>query len=60
MPPHPKRVSLRLDMGRVQLAMEKVAKHDGIMVVHAEDDDLGGELFVIELSHLSFVEGPRR
>ena len=49
--PHPKRVSLRLDMGRVQLAMEKVAKHDGIMVVHAEDDDLGGELFVIELSH---------
>ena len=31
---------LRLDMGRVQLAMEKVAKHDGIMVVHAEDDDL--------------------
>ena len=40
MPPHPKRVRLRLDMGRVQLAMEKVAKHDGIMVVHAEDDDL--------------------
>jgi dihydropyrimidinase len=27
-------------MGRVQLAMEKVAKNDGIMVVHAEDDDL--------------------
>ena len=40
MPPHPKRVRVRLDMGRVQLAMEKVAKHDGIMVVHAEDDDL--------------------
>jgi dihydropyrimidinase len=40
MPPHPKRVRLRLDMGRVQLAMEKVAKDDGIMVVHAEDDDL--------------------
>ena len=40
MPPHPKRVRLRLDMGRVQLAMEKVAKNDGIMVVHAEDDDL--------------------
>src|SRR6201987_4047414 len=37
MPPHPKRVRLRLDMGRVQLAMEKVAKNDGIMVVHAED-----------------------
>ncbi|MGH7987497.1 MAG: amidohydrolase family protein [Candidatus Binataceae bacterium] len=40
LPPHPKRIPVRLDMGRVQLAMEKVAKHDGIMVVHAEDDDI--------------------
>jgi len=40
MPPHPKRVRLRLDMGRVQLAMERVARSGGVMVVHAEDDDL--------------------
>lgn len=40
LPPHPQRIRLRLDMGRIQLAMEKVAKNDGIMVVHAEDDDL--------------------
>jgi dihydropyrimidinase len=40
MPPHPKRVRLRLDMGRIQLTMERVAKAGGIMVVHAEDDDL--------------------
>jgi dihydroorotase-like cyclic amidohydrolase len=29
-----------LDFGRIQLAMEKAAKYDGIMVVHAEDDDI--------------------
>jgi dihydropyrimidinase len=40
LPPHPKRPRLRLDMGRIQLAMEKVAKNDGIMVVHAEDDEI--------------------
>jgi dihydropyrimidinase len=40
LPPHPKRISVRLDLGRIQLAMEKVAKNDGIMVVHAEDDEL--------------------
>ncbi len=40
LPPHPKRHPYRLDYGRIQLAMEKVAKHDGIMVVHAEDEDL--------------------
>ncbi len=40
MPPHPRRIRVRLDMGRIQLAMDKVAKNDGIMVVHAEDDDL--------------------
>src|SRR5260370_24183038 len=38
--PHPRRQPLRLDFGRIQLAMEKAAKYDGIMVVHAEDDDL--------------------
>ena len=40
LPPHPKRHPYRLDYGRIQLAMDKVAKHGGIMVVHAEDDDL--------------------
>ena len=40
LPPHPKRHPYRLDFGRIQLAMEQVAKHDGIMVVHAEDHDL--------------------
>src|SRR5688572_16192081 len=40
LPPHPKRHPYRLDFGRIKLAMEKVAKHDGIMVVHAEDEDL--------------------
>jgi dihydroorotase-like cyclic amidohydrolase len=40
MPPHPQRVRLRLDLGRIQLAMVKVARSGGIMVVHAEDDDL--------------------
>lgn len=40
LPPHPKRHSYRLDFGRIQLAMEKVAREGGIMVVHAEDHDL--------------------
>src|SRR3989441_1280550 len=40
LPPHPKRHPYRLDFGRIQLAMEKVAAHDGIMAVHAEDHDL--------------------
>jgi dihydropyrimidinase len=35
LPPHPKRFPMRMDLGRIQLAMEKVAAHDGIMVVHA-------------------------
>src|SRR5947209_8607834 len=29
-----------VDFGRIQLAMEKVAPHNGIMVVHAEDHDI--------------------
>ena len=40
LPPHPRRFPLRMDFGRIQLAMEKVAAHDGIMVVHAEDHDI--------------------
>ena len=40
LPPHPRRFPLRMDLGRIQLAMEKVAAHDGIMVVHAEDHDI--------------------
>ncbi len=40
LPPHPKRHSYRLDFGRIQLAMEKVAGRGGLMVVHAEDNDI--------------------
>ncbi len=40
LPPHPKRHPYRLDFGRIQLAMEKVAGRGGIMVVHAEDHDV--------------------
>jgi dihydropyrimidinase len=40
LPPHPKRQPFRLDFGRIELAMQKVARAGGIMVVHAEDDDL--------------------
>jgi dihydropyrimidinase len=40
LPPHPKRQPFRLDFGRIQYAMERAARHGGIMVVHAEDDDL--------------------
>ncbi|MGH7323243.1 MAG: amidohydrolase family protein [Candidatus Rokuibacteriota bacterium] len=40
LPPHPKRHPYRLDFGRIQLAMEKVAGRGGILVVHAEDHDV--------------------
>jgi dihydropyrimidinase len=40
LPPHPQRPSNRLNFGRIQFAMEKVAANDGIMVVHAEDHDI--------------------
>jgi dihydropyrimidinase len=40
LPPHPKRAGNRIDFGRIHLAMEKVAAHGGIMVVHGEDEDL--------------------
>jgi dihydropyrimidinase len=53
LPPHPKRIPLRLDMGRIQLAMEKVAKNDGIMVVHAEDDE------IVQFNYHKFAEEGR-
>jgi dihydropyrimidinase len=40
LPPHPKRAGNRIDFGRIHFAMEKVAAHGGIMVVHGEDEDL--------------------
>jgi dihydropyrimidinase len=40
LPPHPKRHPYRLDFGRIGLAMAQVARHGGIMAVHAEDHDL--------------------
>jgi dihydropyrimidinase len=40
LPPHPRRPPYRLDFGRIQLAMERVAAHGGIMAVHAEDHDI--------------------
>ncbi len=39
-PPHPGRAPTRLDFGRIELAMEKIAASGGVMVVHAEDDDI--------------------
>ena len=40
LPPHPKRAGNRLDFGRIQYAMERVAAHGGLMVVHGEDEDI--------------------
>lgn len=40
LPPHPKRLPFKLDFGRIGHAMERAARHGGMMVVHAEDDDL--------------------
>jgi dihydropyrimidinase len=40
LPPHPKRPSFRLDFGRIQLAMERAARHGGLLTVHGEDDEL--------------------
>jgi len=40
LPPHPQRLPFKLDFGRIELAMERTARHGGIMVVHAEDDDI--------------------
>ncbi|HZS34302.1 MAG TPA: amidohydrolase family protein [Methylomirabilota bacterium] len=40
LPPHPARAPFRLDFGRIQLAMQVAAGHGGLLVVHAEDDEL--------------------
>ncbi|MBI4636453.1 MAG: amidohydrolase family protein [Candidatus Rokubacteria bacterium] len=40
LPPHPKRAGNRLDFGRIQHAMEKIAAHGGLIAVHGEDEDL--------------------
>ncbi len=40
LPPHAKRPPSRLDFGRIQAAMEQVARHGGIMAVHGEDHDI--------------------
>lgn len=40
LPPHPHRLPFKLDFGRIELAMTRAARHGGIMVVHAEDDDI--------------------
>ena len=40
LPPHPKRPGNRLDFGRIQLAMDKLAAHGGILAVHGEDEDI--------------------
>jgi dihydropyrimidinase len=40
LPPHPRRAGNRLDFGRIAYAMEKVAAHGGLMVVHGEDEDV--------------------
>jgi dihydropyrimidinase len=40
LPPHPRRAGNRIDFGRIHHAMERVARHGGIMVVHGEDEDL--------------------
>src|SRR5262247_4053611 len=53
LPPHPKRHPYRLDFGRIQLAMERVARHGGIMAVHAEDED------VVQFNYEKFREEMR-
>jgi dihydropyrimidinase len=40
LPPHPQRPGNRLDFGRIHHAMERIAKHGGILAVHGEDEDL--------------------
>jgi dihydropyrimidinase len=40
LPPHPKRPGNRLDFGRIQHAMERIAAHGGLLTVHGEDEDV--------------------
>jgi dihydropyrimidinase len=53
LPPHPKRLPFRLDYGRMQLAMEKIARDGGLMTVHAEDHDL------VQFNYERFIEEGR-
>ncbi len=40
LPPHPKRSGNRIDFGRIQHAMGKIAAAGGLMTVHGEDEDI--------------------
>src|SRR5206468_2997730 len=40
LPPHPKRSGNRIDFGRIQHAMERIAPAGGIMTVHGQDEDI--------------------
>jgi dihydropyrimidinase len=40
LPPHPRRSGNRLDFGRIQHAMERLARAGGILAVHGEDEDI--------------------
>ncbi|MBI4629875.1 MAG: amidohydrolase family protein [Candidatus Rokubacteria bacterium] len=40
LPPHPQRPGNRLDFGRIHHAMERIAKHGGLLCVHGEDEDV--------------------
>jgi dihydropyrimidinase len=53
LPPHPKRPTFRLDLGRIQRAMEQAARHGGLLVVHGEDDEL------VQWNYLTFRETGR-
>jgi dihydropyrimidinase len=53
LPLHPKRAPNRIDFGRIHLAMERVAAHGGLMVVHGEDEDL------VQFNYERFVEEGR-
>lgn len=40
LPPHPRRPGNRLDFGRIQHAMERIAAAGGLLAVHGEDEDV--------------------
>jgi dihydropyrimidinase len=40
LPPHPRRPGNRIDFGRIQYAMERIARAGGLLAVHAEDEDV--------------------
>ena len=53
LPPHPKRHPYRLDFGRIGHAMEIARARGGLMVVHAEDED------VVQFNYEKFREEKR-